>query len=85
MLHIVVISSRGSSLLSSVILFYRAAIEAYRREPEGPRRVQLLQRVRDIEYEILDEMREETLRIHQENENMEAALILLQAREDGSR
>lgn len=63
------------------LFFFRAAILAYRRAPNGPRRVRLLQEVRDIEYEILDEMREETERIHEENENMEAALQIIRARE----
>jgi len=65
-----------------VKLFYcRAAITAYRRAPNGPRRIQLLQEIRDIECEILDKMREETLRLHQENENMETALQIIRARE----
>jgi len=60
--------------------FYRAAILAYRREPDGPRRVELLEDIRDLEEEILDEMREETIRVQRENDNMEAALAMIRAR-----
>ena len=51
------------------------------RETDPFRRNLLLQEIRRVEQRILELMREERMRIEQENRNMETALAMLKERE----